>query len=315
MERETKKTRLKERLMECLGEGYKILFPDRPNRADRDGIPFGIMKDGEASGIFVYLENSEFECLEGEEGIQDAAAKMFVQYKQKRRFLNGPCLTLDNFQPIKSKVMFVLASKPDNAAALNHIPYRHILDLVMYYQLYMGGEEDYCRTVGNDDLEEWHIKEQDLYEAAMENTQKLFPPVLQIMKPQVDHIELVTVAETPEEILKYTAHLQDKKAPMYVLTTRQGWYGAGCILYAHLLEQISDSCKESLVILPVSPHYVILIQDAIQGGKNGIGISGWNELMSFFKGLGKTEALSDHIYSFDRADRTLKIAAEENRQA
>ncbi len=311
MERETKKTRLKESLKERLGEGYEIIFPDRPHGADEGRVLFGVMKDGEASGIFVSLKNSEFESLEDEEGIQKAAAKMFADYKQKRGFLNGPCLTLDNYREMKSKVIFVLDNEPVNAAVLSHIPYRCFFDMVMYYQLYVEGEESYCKTVVNDDLEEWHINEQDLYEAAMENTQKLLPPVLQIMKLQGGHIELVTVAETPEEILDYVAHQKDKKSPMYVLTNRQGWYGADCILYDHLLEQIADSCKDSLMILPVSMHYVVLIQN----GKNGIRISEWKELTGFFRTLEKAESLSSHIYFFDRADHTLKIAAEENSQA
>lgn len=312
MKRETKKTRLKEMLMRFLGEGYKILFPNRPYGADEDQLLLGIMKSGEVSGILVHLENSEFECLKDEEGIQKAAIKLLEEYKRKREFLGAQHLTLSDFQSVKSKVMYVLEGESENTAALSHIPYRRLYDMVLYYQLYVEGEEESCyKTVVNEDLEQWHISEPELYELAMANTRRLFPPVVQVMKVQEGRMEPVTVAYTAKQLSDYIASRQELRYPMFALTSSQGWYGAGCILYRHLLEAISDIINDSLIILPINIHHVVFIPNRI----SEIHLSELRELMRLLRYLGKSEVLSSYIYLFDRTDKTLKIMEDKNCRA
>ena len=69
----------------------------------------------------------------------------------------------------------------------------------------------------------------------------------------------------------------------------------------HLLGQISESCNDSLLILPVDIHEIILIPSR----KNRTSIADWKAVIHALNIENKGVKLSDLVYLFDRADKNL----------
>ena len=91
---------------------------------------------------------------------------------------------------------------------------------------------------------------------------------------------------------------------MYVLSNQSGLYGASNMIDNHLLGQISESCNDSLLILPVDIHEIILIPSR----KNRTSIADWKAVIHALNIENKGVKLSDLVYLFDRADKKLHVA-------
>lgn len=303
----TWKKRLEGKLKEKLGPEYQIVYPDRPQKEDEK--PVGIMKTGEVSGILLYLKNSVIAGLDSEEDFQKTAEGMLAEYQYKRSILISPADK--NFESMKSKIVYTLENGND-PEALRHVPHTEFHGMAVIYQLCsIEGDEIHFRTITNEDMSVWKVTQEEVTEAARTNTPRLFPPVIQMLQMVEGHVMPVEMGETLEEMLEYIGSQKKVDAPMYVLTNQKSWYGSSSLLYDHLLERISDSCKDSLIILPMGIHDVILIPKK----ENATSITEWKALMEILNWGNKEEALSDHIYMFDRTDQMFKIAAEEKCQA
>lgn len=304
---ETWKKRLEEKLKERLGPEYQILYPNSPQKEDEK--PVGIIKTGEFSGILLYLKDRVIASLDDETDLQKAVERMLAEYKYKRSILISPAD--ENFEEMKSKIVYTLENGNDSEALL-HVPHTEFHGMAVIYQLCsMEGGEIHTRVITNEDMSVWKVTQEKVAEAARTNTSRIFPPVIQMLQIVDGHVIAVEMKGTLEEMLENISSHKKVDAPMYVLTNQKNWYGSSCLLYDNLLERISDKCKDSLIILPMSIHDVILIPKK----ENSTSIREWKGLMEILNCGNKEEALSDQIYMFDRSDRVFKIAAEESSQA
>lgn len=312
MNMETRKSCLKTKLTEKLGAEYKVIFPQRLENENEKTLMVGIKKDGEAAGIWTYLSDSEIECLDNEAGTQSAVTKVIEEYQRKSEFLNGPQLTGDSFDDVKSKIVYTLYNGEENTEALEHIPYIRYYDMVAYFRILVTMDgESYVRTVLNEDLSTWGVNLQDVLEAAKVNTPVLYPPVIQRVGIEDGKVAAISIGNTLDEMLHYIEILPEQQDPMYVLSSKEGQYGAIGMIDNHLLERISDSCNDSLVILPKDIHELILIPSS----KNATSIADWKDMIHAVNDLNRGEKLSELIYLFDRADMRLRAANDDDFQA
>lgn len=101
--------------------------------------------------------------------------------------------------------------------------------------------------VFNDLLTRLEIDIEDLKDIALENTQKMFPPVF----------------ESISDILPIPF---DYELPMYVLTNSKKCWGACAVLYSGMKEKI-ESTLWSFTVIPSSVHEVIIVPDYMAGEK------------------------------------------------
>lgn len=309
MNMETRKHRFKTKLKEKLGAEYKVIFPQRLENKEEKTLMVGIKKDGEAVGICTYLNDSEIEWLDNEAGIQSAVTKVIEEYKRKNEFLNGPQLAGDSFDEVKSKIVYTLDNGEENTEALKHIPHIRYYDMIAYFRILVTMDgESYVRTVLNEDLSTWGVNLQDVLEAAQVNTPVLYPPVIQRIGIEDGKVAAISIGDTLDEMLHYIESLPEQQEPMYVLSSKEGQYGAISMIDNHLLEQISDSCNDSLVILPKDIHELILIPFS----KNATPITDWKDMIHAVNDLNRGEKLSELVYLFDRADKKLRTANDDD---
>ena len=145
-------------------------------------------------------------------------------------------------------------------------------------------------------LEKWGVAGQDLFDLALKNTKRLFPPKLQ-------SVESLLFLNEAENMLgeRLEPYLQ------YVLTNDVSAHGAAVMLYPGLLQEIGEAAQGSFFILPSSIHETILIMDN--------GEMSAEELQYMVTEVNRTqvktaEVLSDEVYRYDFREQKLVMVTD-----
>ncbi len=164
-----------------------------------------------------------------------------------------------------------------------------------------GGKGQASVLIYNEHLERWGVSTEDIAELAYENTPKLLGYDFISMGQLLDELCL---GESGGEIPQSgTGDLPE----MLILTNHSRINGAACLIYPHIMEEISQKKDSNLVILPSSIHEVILIpvkEDAVPDREEFCQmICEVNETQ-----VADTEILSDHPYFYNRMTAEISAA-------
>ena len=313
MDMETRKEHLKKKLEEALGAEFKVTYPWKTERDETVTLMVGIKKDAEAVGIWTSLNGGEIDWLDHEAGIEIAVSKLLKEYEDKRKILNGPHLTGETFDEVKSRIVYALEGGDENEEALHHIPYIRYYDMITFFRILLteeGKSELYSRTITNDDLYTWGVTLDDLLKAAKVNTPILCPPLIEKIGVVGGNVAAMFIGDTLEEMLDYIRSHSESDNSVYALSNEQVQYGAVSMIYDHLLEQIADSCNDDLIILPGSIHNLVLLPSRA----NECTLEDWQAVIQLVNNGNAGEKLSDSLYLFDRKDKRLRIATREDLQ-
>jgi hypothetical protein len=167
-----------------------------------------------------------------------------------------------------SKICFRLISVEKNAERLLELPHRVIGDIAVVYVMALEfGEESGSIFITNDHADMWGVSEEDLYEAAMDNTPRLFPASCRSIFDfcsDVAGIPVDDMRQEPECEFDDEIESVDDKLPPYgliVVTNTKMIYGSAAILYPGLLKDMSEKYNCNFYIIPSSVHEVILIPE------------------------------------------------------
>lgn len=193
---------------------------------------------------------------------------------------------IKDFSATQSKIVFRLINCELNESLLKSMPYIEYLDLaIVFYILFEINENEMSHIpITNELLRYWNTTKEDLYRIALGNATCLLPATLKPMQ--------TLISELMGEPIKSDLFEQD---PMYVLTNQYRSFGASCILYPEILEQIFGQFGENYYILPSSVHETIFIPETQSPGKE--------ILLDMVKEINDTqlereEILSDNIYHY-----------------
>ena len=132
----------------------------------------------------------------------------------------------------------------------------------------------------------WNITVPEIYEVALNNTERLFPWECHDM---IELLKKMDGAPLAEELCELSCK-------MYVLTNEQRVNGAGVVLYQGVLSQVAKRLHGSFYLFPSSIHEMLLVPE--QEGQS----------VSYFKSMVKEanettvsqgEVLSENIYYYD----------------
>lgn len=190
----------------------------------------------------------------------------------------------NDYEKVKERICFKLIHYKRNESLLHGIPHFAYLNLaVVFYYAYEGKELGKGTIlVRNSHMKSWGVTREELYQAAKENTRRIFPPELVNME---DLIQRMTEREEVEELF-----------PMFVLTNTCKQFGAVCILYKEQLEQVAAKMKKNLYLLPSSVHEMILLPDC---GERPETLRRMVEEVNETQ-VAEEEILSDSVYYYDR---------------
>lgn len=300
MEYELFKEVVAERIIDYLPPIFKNYKPEinKVNKvnASKDALT---VRDENAKNIpmpIVYLDEmyNEFAETEDLDSVLGNAATIIVTYAGMLDNVEEKT----NLKNAGSKVIPNLISTEKNNAMLDDVPHVEILDMSVVYRIMIesiyGGYDSLL--VSKDVLSEMEIPEDNLYDIAIKNMERMFPVELNKIERKEDLAERVEIPEA-----------------LYYVSSKQRMYGAVYMLYEELLLQIANEMKcDEIFIIPFSIHEF----GVVKGEKKYIEAA----IDILYQNRGETgiekKYLSRCIYAFSREKRALsKVASYKARQS
>lgn len=259
------------------------------NGKERQGIT--LSEQGINISPTIYLEEY-YEKFRGGKSVKDITDNILKLYEEVRFHHSWEASCVQEYENIKDKVVYKLIGKKRNAELLERVPHVPFLDLAMifYVILELGQHGTATMMIRKENVEAWGIEEETLWKQAVANTPRILPAKFSTMKSVIAEM---TGEDSGEE---------DDDDSMYVLSNSVRNYGACCILYPNVLEQIGCRLQENYYVLPSSVHEVILIPESMSPSRE--------ELEEMIQEINTTqvareEILSDKPYYYKREEKKL----------
>lgn len=285
------------------GEGGKVTVNHilKNNGKELDGLT--IMEEDSCISPTIYL-NEYYEQYENGRGLDNILSEIRLIYTQNKDRIKINTELFYDFLKVRSMIVYRVINYEQNRKLLELIPHKKFLDLAVVYYCLLGQQTEGNATalIYNTHLDRWGVTDDDVFQAALENTPKLLKSNI---KPMSDLIRKMTpFNENDERMIESFEKNQPEDEQMYVLTNQSKIHGASCILYEDVLRDFSDKLGRDLYILPSSIHEVILLPKTESFDREGL-----NCMVQEVNrdGVSMDEVLSDHVYEYNRASGMIEM--------
>lgn len=260
------------------------------NDVKRTGI--NIVNDTSKACPVVYLDEIYDIYKSGKYTVENAVEKVLEIIENADCLQYGDIINdILNFESCRDKVVVNMINKKNNTKNLENKVYRDFLDLALVYKIMLETSDDVTSTitVTKDIMESWEVTEDELFEIAMKNTEKMLPIFCKDMADLTEDIVRRVVG--PEEYKELPNGL------MYVVSNKSFNNGAVSILYKDCLKKLADKLETDLVLIPSSIHEIIIINPA----EEPVDLEYLNSMISYVNSTqSKVNILSDHCYFYKR---------------
>jgi hypothetical protein len=290
---------VKKRTSKTAGEGGMVTINHiiKNNGFELDGLV--IMEKDRHISPTIYLNNF-YEQYEAGRNLEEIIAEIEQIYTEHKDSIHVNPDDFSDFNTVKKTIVYKVINYEKNIKLLEKVPYKRILDLavVFYCLLEQRSEGNATALIYNSHVESWNVTEDDIYQAALNNTPQLLESIIKPMSTIIQEImneeEFIADSEEPGETSK----------EMFILTNRSKINGAACILYEDVLFDFAEKIRHDLYILPSSIHEVILLPKLEAFNKC--------ELQKMVRevnseGVSLDEILSDNVYEYNRKDGMLSL--------
>ena len=211
-----------------------------------------------------------------------------------KRIDNVPVVNIDVDDIFKLENVFgTIINAELNADYLETVVHRDIEDLAIVYRLKVNSISDIdnvaSTVVTNQVMERMGVREEDLYNAAIKNLEEpLVTPMFDMLMGIDNGISLSEIDRDKLE-----------ENPMYVLTNKEKWNGAFCMVCTDVLDRLCDLYGDDIYIIPSSIHEVIVIP------QNDSDVDGLTEMIQDINRsvVDQREVLSNHPYSYSKGGK------------
>lgn len=276
-----------------------------------------ILMPGKNIAPTVYLNRFYEQYQKGEE-FSDILSRIIALYEENQMSQNLDIDFFLDYHKVKRKLVLRLIHGEKNCELLKEIPHRRFQDLAVVCHCLIMNEAIGTGSVliHRHHLESWGIEEEELFQAAEENSPRLQPVSMQKMGDIIRELMEKMVEEKVEEICSeypqdknrlvertlesMVKEIEQHEVPMFVLTNQGRYYGAACILYQGVLEEIAEKLGGDVYILPSSVHEVILVKKQEEDKQEK-----FNEMVREVNAghVDPQEWLSDHAYLYKREEK------------
>ena len=324
------------------GAQVRIQKNRKVNLGDLAGV--SVTMPGQPVGPVIYLNNYYRDVAKGNmtmsqvfEGIAREGAESLDRIKGSEIGGLDPSM-LGVWSAMKDRVYLSAVGLTRNKELLATVPHREMGDIACTYRIHLKGPDgsDGTILVNNQMMDTFHVNEEQIFQAAVENTLKNTPPTLNrmsvvtscMMMQQTGHKE-----ETKERLLdnnlldvdslrkgepeeqnqssrdeetRSESHDQislDDDLPLFVLTISSMTMGAAVVFVPNVLEQIQQKMPDGFFVLPSSIHEVMIVPKSVGSDPCQLDemVSSINE-----EQVDQEEQLSDLCHEYD-ADRKMLI--------
>lgn len=210
-----------------------------------------------------------------------------------------------SYEAVKERICYRLIGRRGNEDLLEKIAHVDFLDMAIcfYYAYHDKTLGDGTILIYGSHVEMWNTCTEELLRLAGENTPRIFPWECCGIN------EILRAAERTDEDTGAFSLREEKEAgcpeiPMRVLGNHKRFYGAACILYPGILEEIAGEMGD-FYIIPSSVHEMILLKDT--GNESAA------DLQLIICEVNSTqvapeEVLTNTLYRYDSAEKKVAIA-------
>ena len=328
MKYETFLNEVKEQMQHELGEGYSLTLRRVPknNGLILDGLC--ITKGSENVAPAIYLNPCYIQYRDGR-AIGDIVKELMALYQANRTPPDMDYSRLSHYDEMKSQVACKLIHAASNQALLKDIPHVPWMDLAIVFYLCIHEDETGLMTamINRQHMDIWDISLEELRRTALDNTPRLFPPVISSMDCMIEDMNEAALAGDGDSSLcgdglpgggmsgdgmsgdgmsGFGLPDPDVSSPFYVLSNISGINGAACILYRDVVKNFADGMEKDIIILPSSIHEVLLLPD-----EEGISCDEMSRLVTHINQteVPKEDRLSNQVYHYSRIHQTIALAS------
>lgn len=233
------------------GTDARLCHRLKNNNVQMTGV---LIESGEISPI-IYLEEFYKDFTDNRyQSLAEVADEILELYEESRTreicHVDIKKKIKDSFS--KKDVVCKLVHTKMNEEFLKNVPHREWLDLSIVYMIKFDAKDSVSTiTITNEILKSYALKEEELYEIALENIKRegyTFKTVVQSLKDLQGEFEICDMIENIED----DNHL-------YVLTNPGIKFGATAILSNEILEEIACRLKTDYYIIPSSIDEVLIM--------------------------------------------------------
>lgn len=290
-------TVIKDYVEERLGDGYKanINVTLKNNGQKLTGIVISNQTRQVVPNIYL---NSFYEDYQNGVAIDDIANKIIDIHMSAHKEFDFAPNDIHLFDKVKSRICLKLINKDANQERLNQVPYKEFNDLAVVFYILVENRNDEIGTVliNNELFNSWNVLIDDLYDTALENTERHFKGIIQPMSSVI--AQLISGFEYDD------FEMPSIDSFMYVASNVTKINGASVMLYENLLSRFANHINSDFYILPSSIHECILIPITDEINPEEL-----KEMVSTINisEVPAEDILSNSIYKFDREAGSVEI--------
>lgn len=289
-----------------LGDRYSVTVKDvvKNNGVKLKGLIIQAPHQNICPTIYLeYFYQMYCENQTDDDSLKDIEMAIYKSYLESNNKSKMDMSWFTDWSKIKHRICCKVINYDGNRELLMSIPHFHILDLavVFYYSYHDEIMGSGTIQIYNSHLEMWGVTKEELLEVAKENTQKLFPCVIDSMMQVVK--EMMRAEGLPYDAEDFSA----AESPMYIVSNKQKEYGAINLFNVELLSEFANlKNKCNFWIIPSSLHEVLLVPDD--------GRVCAEELLNMVTEVNSTqvmpeEVLANSIYKFVYATGEIRLEA------
>lgn len=232
--------------------------------------------------------------------LQDAAESM------DKAFLEAPQAGILDMDNARDNIVFQVVNTMQNEDMLRDMPHRDYQDLSIIYRWVVAVDERGIQsTIVRDNLaKQLGMTEADLFKCAVENTRRIFPPMVKSMNDVMK--EMMMSDGMPAEIADMMLEEMPADRTMWIISNDRGVNGAGSMLYEDVLHKLAMQLESDLYLLPSSVHECIAV--SVDMGDPYELAEMVNEINMSQVSL--EERLSNQVYHYDKDARRLTLATD-----
>ena len=300
---------------EVVAEKFKSYLPERyqnmelrvesVNKVNRvmDGITLIDHSAEKNISPTIYINNMYDHYLHTEnlqKVLPDAAESM------DKAFLEAPQAGILDMDNARDNIVFQVVNTMQNEDMLRDMPHRDYQDLSIIYRWVVAVDERGIQsTVVRDNLaKQLGMTEADLFKCAVENTRRIFPPMVKSMNDVMR--DMMMSDGMPAEIADMMLEEMPADRTMWIISNDRGVNGAGSMLYEDVLHKLAMKLESDLYLLPSSVHECIAV--SVDMGDPYELAEMVNEINMSQVSL--EERLSNQVYHYDKDARRLTLATD-----
>lgn len=304
---------IEEQVSESIEDDYTVrIVPVRKN----NGVMLDSMlisRPGDMVCPNIYL-NALYDCYQSGMSIPGIADRILKQYRKSMPSEAFDVEGMLNPDSVRSNVVYRVVNSSMNRELLKGVPHRDFLDLSLVYYVMVRSDQigDGAVLVHREHQRLWGISDEELDQAARENTRRLLPPDIMGIDKMMGElseeigINLCVKEEDNTDRGGESGEEEFREVPMYVLTNSSRQFGACYMADKAVLNELARREDDDLYILPSSVHECMIVPCRYEEDPEDLG--------KMVREINRTEVdaeefLSDSVYHYDRIMDRVEIAA------